>query len=346
MTEFEQICNKLAETQNATDEELLYVINNSGEDEYLYKKADSVRRGVYGNKVYIRGLIEISSYCKNDCLYCGIRASNRCAERYRLNEDMILECCRIGYGLGFRTFVMQGGEDMYYTDDVMCDIIQNIKHTYPDCAVTLSLGERSRQSYQRLFDAGADRYLLRHETANPNHYEYLHPSGMKLEERKKCLFDLRDIGYQVGSGFMVGSPGQKNTDFISDIRFLQELRPHMIGIGPYISHKETPFCNEKNGSSELTVKLVAMLRLLFPKALLPATTALASISENGREKALAAGANVVMPNLSPEVVRDKYSLYDNKAHSGSEAAESLELLKKRVESAGYEIEVSRGDAKS
>lgn len=325
-------------------QELTELISHTGDDTELYNEADKVRRMHYGNKVYIRGLIEISNYCKNNCLYCGIRERNLSLSRYRLTKEDILSCARVGYELGFRTFVMQGGEDEFFTDDFMCSVISEIKSLYPDCAVTLSIGERSFESYKAMYDAGADRYLLRHETANEIHYGKLHPHSMSLEKRKKCLFNLKEIGYQVGSGFMVGSPFQTYENLAEDLLFLKELQPHMIGIGPFISHRDTPFKNEENGSLYLTLKMISILRLMFPKALIPSTTALSSISPVGREMGLKAGANVVMPNLSPESVRSKYSLYDNKAYSGSEAAESLSILKKLVKDAGYEVSCERGDA--
>ena len=293
-------------------EELEKLVSLTGDDTELYNTADKIRRENYEDKVYIRGLIEVSSYCKNNCLYCGIRAGNKNAMRYRLSEEEILSCCKVGYDLGFRTFVMQGGEDNHFTDDFMCRLIFKIKSLYPDCAITLSLGERSKESYKDLKDAGADRYLLRHETANDAHYSKLHPEGMELAERKKCLFNLKELGYQVGSGFMVGSPYQTWETIAQDLLFLKELQPQMIGIGPFISHKDTPFKNEKSGSLYLTLKLISVLRIMFPKSLIPATTALSSISPIGREMGLKAGANVVMPNLSPEDVRAKYNLYDNK----------------------------------
>ncbi|MBQ4630633.1 MAG: [Clostridia bacterium] len=345
MTDIKKITDKLKNEQNASDEELLWLLDFDGDTEYLRSSADEVRKKVYGDEVYIRGLIEISNHCKNNCLYCGIRASNPNVTRYRLTKEDILACCKSGYELGFRTFVMQGGEDGYYSDEVMCDIVACIKALYPDCAVTLSLGERSRESYSALKKAGADRYLLRHETADDVHYSKLHPENLTLESRKKCLFDLKETGYQVGSGFMVGSPFQTNETLVKDFRFLQYLSPDMIGIGPFISHKDTPFKNEKNGSLSLTVKLISILRLMFPHALIPATTALASLDSKGREMGLKAGANVVMPNLSPESVRDSYSLYDNKAHSGSEAAESLALLKELVKKAGYRVVTDVGNVK-
>ncbi len=328
-----------------TKAELTELISQNGDDSALYAEADAVRRNNYGTDVYIRGLIEISSYCKNDCLYCGIRASNRLAQRYRLSKDDILSCCRIGYDLGFRTFVMQGGEDGTFTDEFMCDLIYKIKSLYPDCAITLSLGERSTQSYKAMYEAGADRYLLRHETASEYHYKRLHPYTMSLDQRKKCLFDLKDIGYQVGSGFMVGSPFQTDENLAEDLLFLKELQPKMIGIGPFISHKDTPFKDKACGTLYMTLKMISILRLMFPGALIPSTTALGSISPDGRILGLKAGANVVMPNLSPEVVRDKYNLYDNKAHSGAEAAESLDILKAQVSEAGYRVVIDRGDAK-
>ena len=325
-------------------QELTELISHTGDDTELYNEADKIRRMHYGNKVYIRGLIEISNYCKNNCLYCGIRERNLSLSRYRLTKEDILSCARVGYELGFRTFVMQGGEDEFFTDDFMCSVISEIKSLYPDSAVTLSIGERSFESYKAMYDAGADRYLLRHETANEIHYGKLHPHSMSLEKRKKCLFNLKEIGYQVGSGFMVGSPFQTYENLAEDLLFLKELQPHMIGIGPFISHRDTPFKNEENGSLYITLKMISILRLMFPKALIPSTTALSSISPVGREMGLKAGANVVMPNLSPESVRSKYSLYDNKAYSGSEAAESLSLLKNLVKDAGYEVSCERGDA--
>ncbi|MBQ3573364.1 MAG: [Clostridia bacterium] len=338
-----QIIDKLKNDRDLTDKELLMLIEEEYDVEYLYSVADEVRREYYEDKVYIRGLIEISNYCKNDCLYCGIRCSNKNAVRYRLTEDEILDCCKTGYELGFRTFVMQGGEDGYFTDEVMCRIISEIKSRYPNCAVTLSLGERSRDSYQRLYDAGADRYLLRHETANAAHYSKLHPKKMELETRKHCLFDLKEIGYQTGSGFMVGSPYQTPENLVEDLRFLQELIPDMIGIGPFITHRETPFSKFESGSFEKTLKLISILRLMFPRVLLPATTALGTIHPNGREMGLRAGANVVMPNLSPMASRRLYALYDNKISTGEEAAESVALLSERVRSAGYRVVVDRGD---
>lgn len=328
-----------------TDSQLGEILETSVYDNRLFARADKVRREIYGDEVYIRGLIEISNYCKNNCLYCGIRSGNPKPLRYRLAPEDILECCAEGYTLGFRTFVLQGGEDPYYTDELLSDLLREIKSRYPDCAVTLSLGERSFESYKKLREAGADRYLLRHETATDCHYSQLHPENMQLGSRKECLFNLKELGFQVGSGFMVGSPYQTTQHLIADLRFLQELQPHMIGIGPFISHSETPFAGFENGSVELTIRLVAILRLMFPEALLPATTALGTLHPQGREMALKAGANVVMPNLSPKAVRKLYEIYENKLATGEEAAESVENLKKQVEKAGYRVTVARGDSK-
>lgn len=320
-----------------TDKDLLSVLSSDKNDNELYISADKIRREFYGNKVYIRGLIEISNYCKNDCFYCGIRCSNRKLVRYRLEKDDILECCRVGYELGFRTFVLQGGEDLHYSDKMICDIVSSIKSEFSDCAVTLSIGEKSYDSYKAYFSAGADRFLLRHETANELHYNKLHPSSMSLENRKKCLFNLKEIGYQVGSGFMVGSPYQTTENIVEDLRFLQELKPDMIGIGPYMCHADTPFADFKNGDMKLTLRLISVLRHMFPYSLIPSTTALASIAPNGRELGLKAGANVVMPNLSPACFRKLYSIYENKISSGNESAQQLEALKKLVSDAGYEV---------
>jgi len=340
-----EIVSKLHQTGDLSDEELKLLIetDDKAAAELLKKYADETRRKFYGDKVFLRGLIEISSYCRNDCLYCGIRRSNREADRYRLSREDILACCENGYELGFRTFVMQGGEDMYFSDEVIVPLIAEIREKYPDCAITLSLGERSYESYKRMKEAGADRYLLRHEAASEELYKKLHPSEMSLRNRKECLFALRELGYQVGAGFMVGAPFQTTDDIIADLRFLQELRPQMIGIGPFVPHHSTPFADEKRGTLELTLRLLGILRLLFPNVLLPATTALGTIAPNGRELGLMTGCNVVMPNLSPVKVRKKYDLYDNKICTGEEAAECRGCLQRRIESAGYTVANERGD---
>ena len=311
----------------------------------LAEKAVALRQQIYGKSVYVRGLIEISNICKNDCYYCGIRKSNRSCERYRLTEEQILECCAEGYELGFRTYVLQGGEDAYFSDEVVCDLVRRIKQNYPDCAVTLSLGERSRDSYQRMFDAGADRYLLRHETADKEHYERLHPAQMSFDNRMQCLRDLREIGYQVGCGFMVGSPYQTADTLAKDLKFIEEFKPDMCGIGPFIPHQATQFAHEPAGTLELTCYLLSVIRLIHPNVLLPSTTALGTIDPRGREKGILSGANVVMPNLSPVSVRKKYELYDNKICTGDESAQCRSCLERRMSSVGYEIVTDRGDIK-
>ena len=325
------------------DKTLKEWIENDDLTDELNQRADKIRREIYGDKVYVRGLIEFSNICKNDCYYCGIRKSNPKVERYRLSKEQILECADIGYMLGYRTFVLQGGEDSYFTDDIFEDIIKAIKKNHPDCAITLSLGERPFESLERLYKAGADRYLLREETSGKEHYNKLHPKNMKMEERQDCLRNLKKIGYQVGGGFMVGSPFQKSEDIIADLRFLEQLKPAMIGIGPYLSQADTPFKDFENGSFEMTLRLVSILRILFPYALIPATTALGTINPLGRERGLKAGANVLMPNLSPTAVREKYLLYDNKICTGDEAAECRSCLELRIKNAGYQIVTDRGD---
>ncbi len=311
----------------------------------LAEAADRVRRKHYQDEVYVRGLIEFTNYCKNNCYYCGIRAGNACVERYRLTQEDILDCCRTGYELGFRTFVLQGGEDPYYTDERICELVAAIREGYPDCAITLSIGEKPRASYAAYFAAGANRYLLRHETADELHYAKLHPASMSLANRKRCLWDLKELGYQVGAGFMVGSPYQTTANLIEDLRFLQELEPDMIGIGPFIHHEATPFRDMADGSLELSLRMLSILRLCFPYALLPSTTALGTIAPNGRELGLKAGGNVLMPNLSPVRVRQSYQLYANKICTGEEAAECRSCLELRVRAAGYRIVTSRGDVK-
>ncbi|MBQ2614324.1 MAG: [Clostridia bacterium] len=340
-----QLIQTLTETKNLQDAELFSLLTEEFDESILFAAADGIRRQVYGDAVYIRGLIEVTNYCKNNCYYCGIRAGNKKVLRYRLTKEQILDCCRIGYELGFRTFVMQGGEDPVWDDRMICSTVEAIRKEFEDCAITLSLGEKSKQSYQDYFKAGANRYLLRHETATDAHYAKLHPEEMRLSTRKRCLFDLKEIGYQVGAGFMVGSPYQEMEHLISDLRFLQELTPDMIGIGPYLTHKDTPFREFPNGNLPLTVRLIGILRLMFPHALIPATTALGTIHPKGREMGLKAGANVVMPNLSPQDVRKLYALYENKLATDEEAAESLNKLKEQVTAAGYRVVIGRGDVK-
>lgn len=341
------LIDKLAKEHSLTVDEYLYLIKNRAEcSEYLFKKAVDLREKIYGKDVYIRGLIEFTNYCKNDCLYCGIRRSNKCAQRYRLDKEDILSCCKQGYELGFRTFVMQGGEDMFFTDEILVDIVKSIKQEYPDCAITLSLGERSFESYKALKEAGADRYLLRHETASKSHYEKLHPKEMSFENRINCLENLKKLGYQVGAGFMVGSPFQTEEDLANELIFLKKLNPQMVGIGPFVPHKDTPFKEEKQGTVDLTLFMLGLIRLTLPNVLLPATTALGTIDPLGREKGIKAGANVLMPNLSPVSVRKKYMLYDNKICTGDEAAQCIECLKQRINSIGYRIIVDRGDYKN
>lgn len=339
------LIDKLEKNQILSKEEFVKLLAISEKDDidYLTERAKCIRDDIYGKRVFIRGLIEISNYCKNDCYYCGIRRSNKNAQRYRLSKEQILSCCENGYELGFRTFVMQGGEDAFFKDEVVCDIVSSIKEMYPDCAVTLSLGERSTESYRKMKEAGADRYLLRHETFDNIHYNKLHPMELDPDNRKRCLRDLKALGYQTGTGIMVGSPYQTLENIAEDLLFIKELNPEMIGIGPFIPHKDTPFKDFESGTMEMTLRLISILRLLCPKALIPATTALGTISPQGREKGILAGANVIMPNLSPKEDRKKYMLYNDKLSDGEEAAEGLEKLKASMRKIGYEIVEDRGD---
>ena len=342
-----ELIERLERERDLTNAEFAVLLDqSSGADrDFLFERARAVRDAHYDRKVYIRGLIELTNYCKNDCLYCGIRKSNVSCERYRLTKEQILSCCESGYALGFRTFVLQGGEDGWYTDERMTDIVRAMRQAYPDCAITLSLGERGRESFKRLYDAGANRYLLRHETADEAHYARLHPVSMTLTHRLQCLRDLKEIGFQTGAGFMVGSPYQTTECIVRDFRFLQELKPQMVGLGPFIPHHATPLKDFPAGSTERTLLCLSIVRLLLPNVLLPATTALATIDGDGRIKGMNAGCNVVMPNLSPLEDRSKYLLYDNKASSGDEAAESLRALREHLAAAGYEVVIDRGDYK-
>jgi len=342
------LIDKLEKTHQLTHSELAALISNRNPelDQYLFEKAVAVRSRIYGNDIYIRGLIELTNYCKNDCLYCGIRLSNKHTERYRLTKEQVLECCQTGYEIGFRTFVLQGGEDGYFTDDRLCDLISTIKSLYSDCALTLSMGEKNYASYQAYYNAGADRYLLRHETANETHYKKLHPASMSLSNRKQCLYNLKEIGFQVGCGLMVGSPYQTAECLAEDVLFIRDLNPEMVGIGPFIPHHDTPFAEEPGGTLEMTLFMLGLMRLMLPNVLLPSTTALGTIHPQGRELGILAGANVVMPNLSPREVRNKYLLYDNKICTGDEAAEGFYSLQQNVEKIGYHIKIDRGDYKS
>lgn len=336
----------LSENHYLSEEDYLFLIKNRNEEtaEYLRRKADKARRKIYGNKIFIRGLIEISNICKNDCYYCGIRKSNKNCDRYKLSEADILSCCENGYKLGFRTFVLQGGEGAFKSDEIS-SIVRKIKQKYPDCAVTLSLGEYQKSDYLKMKNAGADRYLLRHETARKEHYEKLHPENMSYDNRMRCLKDLKELGFQVGSGFLVGSPYQTAEMIADEFKFIEEFSPEMCGIGPFIPQKDTPFKDEKSGTAEETIFYLSIIRLIKPNILLPATTALGTIKDGGRELGILSGANVLMPNLSPETERKKYALYDNKLATGVESAEQIENLKKQIQSIGYEIVTDRGDIK-
>ena len=342
-----ELIDQLSQTHELDVEGYTYLIDNRDDEAAaeLAERAVAIRKEIYGNAVFTRGLIEISNICKNDCTYCGIRRSNRNVERYRLGADTIVACARDGYEYGFRTIVLQGGEDGYYTDEALADIIVRIREACPDTAITLSMGERSRESYERLFEAGANRYLLRHETATKEHYEKLHPAEMSFDNRMRCLYDLREIGYQVGAGFMVGSPFQTTADIARDLVFTQEFKPDMCGIGPFIPHRDTPFRDYPADTLELTLYLLSIIRLIHPSVLLPATTALGTIDPRGREKGMLAGANVVMPNLSPVAVRKNYELYDNKICMGEESALCRGCLARRMQTVGFEVVVDRGDIK-
>ncbi|MDO4502072.1 MAG: [FeFe] hydrogenase H-cluster radical SAM maturase HydE [Coriobacteriia bacterium] len=345
MDELTSLVDRLAAEHSLSIEEYERLVRDHDEDVAAYAAdlAVKVRKDVYGNKVFVRGLIEFSSFCKRDCDYCGLRRSIRRDDRYRLTTEQILECTDEGYANGLRTFVLQSGEDPYWTDERLCDLIRAIKERHPDCAVTISVGERSRESYQRLLDAGADRYLLRHEAANPAYYRKIHPADMSHDERMSCIRDLKDVGFTVGVGFMVGSPHQTPYDLACDLKFIEEFKPHMCGIGPFVSHHATPYANEPNGSVDLTCFLLSLMRLIQPNLLIPATTSLGTLDPKGREKGMLSGANVVMPNLSPKSVRESYDLYDNKVSNGQEAAEGTALLRASMEAIGYEVVVDRGD---
>ncbi len=339
------IIEQLKTTHTATREQLIYLLKHitDAEREVLREAAQQTAQAVFGNKIYIRGLVEISSICKRDCRYCGLRRSNPNAVRYRLTPEQILSSCEKGYALGFRTFVLQGGEDGFFSDEVVCGVVREIKRRCPDCAVTLSLGERGDESFRRLYAAGADRYLLRHETADLAHYAKLHPDSMSGAERQRQLFALKQIGYQTGAGFMVGSPYQTAENLADDLLFLKKLQPQMCGIGPFIPHKDTAFRDFSQGSLELTLTLLAVIRLMHPRILLPATTALGTIHPQGRELGILHGANVVMPNLSPLEHRKDYAIYDNKICTGDEAAECIRCLSVRMKRIGYQIVTERGD---
>lgn len=340
-----RLIDKLYYEKGLSRDEFVTLLEGSCDEDaqYLYSRSRAVADSFFGNKIFIRGLIEFTNFCKNDCFYCGIRRSNQKAERYRLDKDDILQCCEKGYELGFRTFVLQGGEDAWYSDEKLVCIISSIREAYQDCAITLSIGEKTYDQYLSYFNAGTNRFLLRHETANAAHYAKIHPVGLSAEKRQRCLYDLKKIGYQVGTGFMVGSPFQTAENIAEDLLFLKELDPQMVGIGPFIPHTDTPFNGFPSGRLDLTLLIIGILRLMLPNALIPSTTALGTIYPDGREMGILAGANVVMPNLSPVSVRKKYMLYENKICTGEEAAESIMALQDRMKKIGYEVVVDRGD---
>ena len=341
------VISKLIDTHSLTVEEYESLLNNIQDDEreVLKQEAAKLAKSIYGNKIFARGLIEFSNYCKNNCYYCGIRNGNKNCDRYRLTKEQIYDCCDMGHELGYRTFVLQSGEDLYYNDDLMVEIISHIRNKFPDCAITISIGEKEKSTYQKYFDAGANRYLLRHETANKELCGKIHPKEMSFENRMRCLQDLRDIGFQVGAGYMVECPHQTNYDLALDLKFIEEFKPEMCGIGPFIPHKDTDYRNEKAGTLEKTLLLLSITRIILPRVLLPATTALGTINPLGREMGVQHGANVVMPNLSPTEVRSKYLLYDNKICTGDEAAECKNCMSGRMSRIGYELVVDRGDYK-
>ena len=340
-----EIIDKANRGEVPSREELIQLLSSfTDEDrEYAAKLARAKSQETFGNAVYTRGLIEFSNYCKNNCLYCGIRAGNKEVQRYRLSKEEILDCCEQGYNMGYRTFVMQGGEDPFFTDELFVDIISTVRSLYPDCAITLSLGERSRESYQKLFDAGANRYLLRHESISPCHYAKLHPESMSWQRRMQCLRDLKEIGFQTGCGCMIGSPYQSLENLADELLFYKEFNPQMVGMGPFLPHHATPFKDEKPGSVEMSLMMLSMTRLLLPKVLLPSTTALGTAEQGGRNRGILAGANVIMPNLSPLKQRSKYLLYDNKTGLGEDASEQLVLIEELLNSIGYRSVVARGD---
>ena len=347
MTTNRELIEKLNKTKSLTKEEWVRLFSDFSPEDRLFaaEKARTIADEHFGKKVYIRGIVEFSNYCKNDCFYCGIRCSNKNAERYRLTEEEILECCDEGRKLGFMTFVLQSGEDRAYSTEKLCRTVRAIKSRHPDCAITLSLGELGFEDYKALFDAGADRYLLRHETANEEHYRKLHPENLSLKTRMKCLKELKQIGFQTGCGMMIGSPFQTDECLAEDMLFIKDFEPHMVGVGPFLPHKDTPFKDMAAGSFEKTLFVLSLIRIMLPRVLLPSTTALGTINPFGREEGIKAGANVVMPNLSPTAVRKKYMLYDNKICTGDESAQCVRCLSERLKSIGYEIEVSRGDYK-
>ena len=340
-----ELIEKLNKEHHLNKEEWVQLFDTFTEEDREFAAGIARKIAVknFGKNIYFRGIVEFTNICKNDCLYCGIRKSNCNAVRYRLNLEQIMACCAAGYENGFRTFVLQGGEDAWFTDERMCEIVRKIKETYPDCAVTLSLGERSRESYEKMFEAGADRYLLRHETADVKHYEHLHPSVMKLENRIQCLCNMKEIGYQTGCGIMVGSPGQTSETIAKDMLFMEEFQPEMIGVGPFLPHKDTPFKDEAKGSVPLTLFILSLCRIMLPYVLLPSTTALGTANSDGRKQGVLHGCNVIMPNLSPDDVRENYMLYDNKAGTNLTAKEGIRIVREEMEEIGYNVVVGRGD---
>lgn len=293
---------------NLEKSEIIQLLNSDGNE--LFKTADEVRQEFVGDEVHLRGLIEFTNICRQTCKYCGIRRENSKVNRYRLSKDEIISMARHGVRNGFKTLVMQGGEDSFFTKDLICEIIFEIKKM--DVALTLSLGERSFEDYKAFKDAGADRYLLRIETTDKELYKSVHP-GMSFENRKRCLYDLKSLGYETGTGCLIGLPGQTVESLADDILFFKELDADMVGVGPFIPHPETPFAKSSCGSFNLALKVMAITRLLLPNINIPATTAMETLSPNGRLIALQSGANVFMPNITEGVSPSKYEIYPDKS---------------------------------
>lgn len=320
-------------------EELIALLEDENCNQNLFEAADSVRKNFVGDEIHLRGLIEFSNICKNNCCYCGLRRDNRKISRYRLENAEILELAAHGAAMGLKTIVLQSGEDAYYGCERLCEIIRGIKRL--NVALTLSIGEKSLEDYQAYHAAGADRFLLRIETTDRTLYER-HDPEMSWEARRQCLTDLRRAGLEVGSGCLVGLPGQTVASLADDILFFKEIEADMIGIGPFIPHPDTPLGDASGGRLETALKVMALTRLLLPDINIPATTAMETLAQDGQIRALKAGANVIMPNITLTDYRRYYELYPGKSATGYTPDESLKKVVAKIESIGRKVALGFG----
>lgn len=325
--------------QNFSKDEIIEILKDESKNDWLFSLADKIRHDNVGDGVHLRGLIEFSNICKRSCKYCGLRAADKFIDRYRISSDEIVSYAEHAVKTGYKTIVLQSGEDEYFTTDRICEIISRIKKL--GAALTLSIGERSFEDYKAFKESGADRYLIRIETTDRNLYKKMHPH-MDFDNRLRCLKDLKTLGYEVGTGCLVGLPEQSIDSLADDILFFKEIDADMVGIGPFIPHPHTPLKDASNGSFILALKVMALTRILLPDINIPATTAMETLNPNGRIIALKSGANVVMPNVTTTEYRAKYEIYPNKICINENPDKCRECISAKIKSIGRTVSTSYG----